>query len=78
MNDGCSGIRQQRHRPVSGRWRQRPARLDLPDLHYSPAHLLDTSQPSSDEMRADLSEKVRAPKPVAEGFYALWLKQAGL
>lgn len=45
------------------------------------AHLLDASQPSQqsiDEMRADLSRKVRALNHVAEGFYAHWLKLAGL
>ncbi|MBH3339290.1 type 1 glutamine amidotransferase [Pseudomonas mendocina] len=45
------------------------------------AHLLDASQPSQqsiDEMRENLSENVRALNRVAEGFYAHWLKLAGL
>ena len=45
------------------------------------AHLLDARQPSQqriDEMREDLSEKVRALNQVAEGFYTHWLRLAGL
>lgn len=45
------------------------------------AHLLDASQPSQQsiaEMRDDLGGKVRALNQVAEGFYAHWLKLAGL
>lgn len=45
------------------------------------AHLLDAGQPSQqsiDEMREGLSKKVRALNHVAEGFYAHWLKLAGL
>lgn len=45
------------------------------------AHLLDASQPSQqsiDEIREGLSEKVRLLNQVAEGFYAHWLKLAGL
>ncbi|HEY1029466.1 MAG TPA: type 1 glutamine amidotransferase [Pseudomonas sp.] len=45
------------------------------------AHLLDASQPSQQsivEMRENLRDKVRALNQVAEGFYAHWLKLAGL
>ena len=45
------------------------------------AHLLDASQPSQQsiaEMREGLSERVRLLNQVAEGFYAHWLKLAGL
>ncbi|MBG0847090.1 type 1 glutamine amidotransferase [Pseudomonas chengduensis] len=45
------------------------------------AHLLDARQPSQQsiaEMHDDLSGKVRALNQVAEGFYAHWLKLAGL
>lgn len=45
------------------------------------AHLLDASQPSQQsiaEMRDKLSDRVEALNQVAEGFYAHWLKLAGL
>ncbi|ATH82473.1 type 1 glutamine amidotransferase [Pseudomonas sp. KHPS1] len=45
------------------------------------AHLLNASQPSQQsvaEMRERLGEKVRLLNQVAEGFYAHWLKLAGL
>ena len=45
------------------------------------AHLLDERQPSQQslaEMRDQLPEKVRALNQVAEGFYAHWLRLAGL
>ncbi|MGQ7957385.1 type 1 glutamine amidotransferase [Pseudomonas sp. SP16.1] len=45
------------------------------------AHLLDASQPSQQsiaEMRENLGDRVGALNQVAEGFYAHWLKLAGL